>query len=500
MVHVVLAPGKLDSSVEKKLFTEVMVPAFKRATDEEVQARKEAAQIRADLQSCSEDDDDASSCSGSDANEAAAARVLHYDEDGVDEAPASPQVEQDEGAVIGNEQDAPQPLDADVIVPRTLYTWDSALSTCELFEELIEKCGPLLGVDIVIDLMKYAAAATALQQPADKSRVFPMLHRHTRNHPYSARKRDLEALLRDAGDSSRPALLVRRVSALLGDKVPPGRKNMLLQFWAQVPDLFDSALRGDFVRGGWTAAGISMNPRAEEILSKWTSWALASDARKAELVKGCHELVEVLIEKGKLSEEDYRAKLKVEVRSVDNKPLSWRYCVWVNNEVRIEQLRRAQREANELLERKLAQQHERANAKVGERKCRTCARTTTDGKERVVNRWDARDVRAHEWIGCEWCDWYACGDCCPSVRVRCDACTALFDLDVTCPACSAKPKSLVVALHQGLTHAMSRQLPKPKAPAKPRAKPKANARKAVGPADADTAPKRRKQKALQKPN
>ena len=156
MVHVVLAPGKLDSSVEKKLFTEVMVPAFKRATDEEVQARKEAAQIRADLQSCSEDDDDASSCSGSDANEAAAARVLHYDEDGVDEAPASPQVEQDEGAVIGNEQDAPQPLNADVIVPRTLYTWDSALSTRELFEELIEQCGPLLGVDIVIDM--YAAA------------------------------------------------------------------------------------------------------------------------------------------------------------------------------------------------------------------------------------------------------------------------------------------------------------------------------------------------------
>ena len=103
------------------------------------------------------------------------------------------------------------------------------------------------------------------------------------------------------------------------------------------------------------------------------------------------------------------------------------------------------------------------------------------------------------WIGCEWCDWYACGDCCPSVRVRCDACTALFDLDVTCPACSAKPKSLVVSLHQGLTQPC-RVSSKPKAPAKPRAKPKANARKAVGPADADTAPKRRKQKALQKPN
>ena len=101
VVHVVLAPGKLDSSVEKKLFTEVMVPAFKRATDEEVQAKKEAAQIRADLLSCSEDDDESSSCSGSDADEAAAAHVLHYGEDGADEAapePASPQVEQDEGA------------------------------------------------------------------------------------------------------------------------------------------------------------------------------------------------------------------------------------------------------------------------------------------------------------------------------------------------------------------------------------------------------------------
>ena len=34
---------------------------------------------------------------------------------------------------------------------------DSALSTRELFEELIEQCGPLLGVDIVIDM--YAAAS-----------------------------------------------------------------------------------------------------------------------------------------------------------------------------------------------------------------------------------------------------------------------------------------------------------------------------------------------------
>ena len=465
-VFVVLAPKKLDAAVEELLFMDVMVPAFKQATEEEVEARREALRLSADMQDGSDTDEDAEVGSGSDSEADggfAAARALSFNgDDAAEEAAAVAQ------PAVVDEECAPRQVDLDVIVPRTLYTWDSALSTCELFQRLIERLGPGLGLDLMIDLLKYAAAATQMQQPADRSRVFPVVHRHTKTHQFSARKRDVKALLADVSDSSESALLVRKMDKVFAGKVKEERKNMILQFFAQVPDLLDSALRGDFVRGGWEAAGISMKPDAEELLSKWTSWSLQTDERKAQLVKGCHELVEVLIEKGKLGEEDYRAKLITNVRPVDNKPLSWRYCEWVNNEVRVAGLRAAQQAQKALLEQKMGQQHERANAKVGERKCRTCARSTTDGKERVVNRWEERGAHAHEWVGCDWCDWYVCGECRPSVRLRCDGCKAHFDLKFVCPTCQTTPRSLLVNLHQGLTHEMSREVPKAKAPAKPR--------------------------------
>jgi ferredoxin len=147
----------------------------------------------------------------------------------------------------------------------------------------------------LIEIIKFAAACSALQQPNDLSPCFRALKKKLRSFKYK---------YGDVLDAAKPRYMKTLAKFLLKcTTLSPAKRDILLKFFASAPSMLESALTPAHIRAGFVKSGVAPFT-TQGILQQSKVYSELSDEVKRALYEGLGNLISIVALEGRTAEKD----------------------------------------------------------------------------------------------------------------------------------------------------------------------------------------------------